>query len=522
MILLKYGASTLVNLEDNSAIKPVELAWRGLPGTSGLALMILIAAGTNLDLDFLLSQHEFVDEQKLLLFDAVVEGLVYRRKQLQAIAALHLPHYQRSWAADTVKVLDEQASMVSTELGKYGVRVPRALSTPSLQTTVFHTRFIGILDLQSQRLFDAGFMDFDGRNYEGFTPLMGQTWPLYSSVKTLHYAQWLCDRGADVLCPFPKCMGRHCKETHEHQRPIALRAIHSVASRIGDALLIHRWSLFDSAISAKCDSTMVCSELISTIVTSDISDGCSCACSSQGCIPVLNLLGGVGGISGHRGNWILRWLDLYFPYVFPRLFLKLLRLWTFDAVGLTHTCCRHGCRRYKMLPFSPWKKSCPFSIPPDEEIQEIHDEEQYLVCLLDSLMTEFTEQWMWPEKPSEWGVDSFMSNVWRPRLKQIKKESTQISEEQQARLRSLGIKMQLDDKDRINDTENDGEVSSEGDSSKDDSSEQESAESAVDGVQEIRTFFTDSEVAGILKESARVNGLNNYDVWFKMIAKLGL
>lgn len=40
-----------------------------------------------------------------------------------------------------------------------------------------------------------------------------------------------------------------------------------------------------------------------------------------------------------------------------------------------------------------------------------------------------------------------------------------------------------------------------------------------DGLQEIRAWFTDVEVADILNEAAHVTGLRDYDVWFKLTGK---
>ena len=40
-----------------------------------------------------------------------------------------------------------------------------------------------------------------------------------------------------------------------------------------------------------------------------------------------------------------------------------------------------------------------------------------------------------------------------------------------------------------------------------------------DNLGTIRALFTDVEVAEVLKEAARIDGLEDYDVWFKMIGE---
>ncbi|KIW81618.1 hypothetical protein Z517_04644 [Fonsecaea pedrosoi CBS 271.37] len=523
VILLKYGASSLINVEDNNGARPMKLAMQ----LSEIAAMILIAAGSGLDddalEDFMLCDRFKGGSQEL--FVVAVEGLVYRRKQLQQIAVSHLPLYKLSFAADALKVLDEQAVEVSTALEESGIRIPGALSTPKRQTTIYHS--LRVRAGLAQKFFNNDFEDIDGRDYRGYTPLMG-IYRWCSGPLTLQYAQWLYDRGASLLCQFPTCTNSNCEETDEHQRPTALRAIHTAAFMLGRTLFDFRWNVLD--LNSTCATD--CFELLSTIVSSNVSDGCSCACSSQGCIPVLNLLSNPSPVNGHHSSyWFLRWLDLYFPYDFPRLFLKVLRLYTFQSLGLTHTCCRNGCLRYAGRCHDPSQKPCPFSIPVDDEIQEIQDEERHLISLLETLMVEFTEQWLWPT--SDWKVDEFMSKVWRPRLRQIRQERVQMFVGDQAQMRYMGVELHSDGEDSLTkDRDEDDRYAQYEPNTWEDFYWREqpppnaAAENAARKIQsesdlrEIRVFFTDVEVAEILKAAARENGIEDYDAWFSIIEKL--
>ncbi|OAP65158.1 hypothetical protein AYL99_01130 [Fonsecaea erecta] len=171
-------------------------------------------------------------------------------------------------------------------------------------------------------------------------------------------------------------------------------------------------------------------------------------------------------------------------------------------------------------------------------------------------MAEFTEQWL--SSTLKWRVEKFMSTIWRPRLRQIRRERARMSTEEQARLRSLGIEMHFDDQDSLSDDRGDDERSVEDEELEDDGVDEELEDDGVDEeiaeeeiadeqiadeeikgagadeeveaerahketkaerqLREIRAFFTDVEVAEILKESARVNGLEDDDnAWFKII-----
>ncbi|OAG38472.1 hypothetical protein AYO21_07294 [Fonsecaea monophora] len=377
VILLKYGGSSLINVEDNSGAKPVRLALK----SSGIATMILIAAGSGLDdnalEDVMFTSPEGVSQE---LFDVAVEGLVYRRKQLQRIAESYLPQYRRSFAADALKVLDEQAVEVSTALEESGIRIPGVLSIPKQQKTIYHIGELSARD--AQRFFNNGFEDIDGRDYRGYTPLMGRHW-WRDGPLALQYAQWLYDRGANLLCQFPTCTNNNCAET------------------------------------------------------------------------------------------------------------------------------------------------------------EIQDEERHLISLLESLMVEFTEQWLWPT--SDWKVDEFMSKVWRPRLRQIRQERAQMSAGDQAQMRRMGVEVHYVDENSLTEDGDEDDRYAEDDPStyegvywdgsppRDTAAEiaaENAARNAARKVQsekdlgEIRAFFTDSEVAEILKEAARENGLEDYDIWFSIVEKL--
>jgi hypothetical protein len=237
--------------------------------------------------------------------------------------------------------------------------------------------------------------------------------------------------------------------------------------------------------------------------------------------------------------------------------MKLIRLWTFEALDLTHTCCRHGCANGE----NQWDKPCPFSTPTNDEIQEIQDEEQELISFHEALMMEFADTWLASTKSPKY----FLSKVWRPRLEQIRRERAKLSEEEIAGFSRIGVRVETDDtsilqgvqgddedpssnEEPSSDDEDQCEDGSDGDtdqgSESDDGENPDKVEDLASGSESTSNAtagnrpagaqqgtrygcdnsqtidgIDDVEVAEILTEAARVNGLEDYDVWFKMIGK---
>jgi hypothetical protein len=294
--------------------------------------------------------------------------------------------------------------------------------------------------------------------------------------------------------------------------------------------------------------------LLNVILTSEIVDGCFCACTEHGCVPGLNFLGRFGPLGSYYGPPI-PWSTLVsqLSSSFDRLFMALVRLWTFQALELTHTCCRHGCGPYRTRLWKPY----PFSIPVDDEVQEIRDEERELISLHQALMVELTDTWRnSPENPK-----LFLSKIWRPRIQQIKKQRTKMSDEQLVELSKIGVNIEVNNRNDAEETddaydewegdwydeEDDEVVSLENEESisidcdvnestdekdvrldEDQSTQQEHKPDLIDasGTDHVDSYngqtiegIDDVEVAEILREAARVNGLEDYDVWFKMIER---
>jgi hypothetical protein len=497
--------------------------------------------------------------------DLVVDAFAHRRRHLQKLAEIHLPrHLWHRNGEDPDRLLDEQAFEVVLALSKSGVDIVPACTIPQKQTTIWHCLTSGMGVTTAQKLFDAGFRDIEGHDDQRHTPLTSMRGDGFGEY--FQIAEWFCDHGANLLCDFPHC-GDDCTNPAEHQRPRRLKSIHSFAclgSTWGPYYYLRR--------------PIRHSDFLATTLNSSVTDGCACACSEQGCVPGVNVFGRVLQFRT-RGNVerTIPWKSLAsrLSSAFNTLFMALIRLWTFEALDMTHTCCRHGCANYE----SQWNKPCPFSTPTDYEIQEIQDEEQELISFHEALMMDFTDTWLASTKSPR----DFLSKVWRPRLEQIRRERAKLSEEEIVGFSRIGVRVETDDTNILQgvqgddgdifddeDLSDDGDLSDDDDPSSSDEvsfNDEEQYEDGSDGdidqgsgsddeenpdkVEDLASGsestsnandrntsageqqgphdgcdngqtidgIDDVEVAEILKEAARVNGLEDYDVWFKMIGK---
>ncbi|KIW68146.1 hypothetical protein PV04_04112 [Phialophora macrospora] len=549
ILLFKYGGASLVNQKDECGRLPLTYAMQYVhpiqceKGGHGYlnATKLLLAAGSAIA-DSQKVRDDFAKLLEGLLAvgdtttaDLMVEAFAHRRQHLQKLAETHLAHHfwhRNDHKAD--RILDEQALEVVLALSKAGVNTPPACAIPPKQTTIWHCPTMFMKMNAAQKLFDAGFRDIEGHDHRGHTPLT--IIPLHSNRRLagkLELAEWFCNHGANLLCSFPPCRG-DCTNPAEHQRPGRLKAIHSLvcpAPVWGEEFAL--------------ESPVWSSEFLATILNSSITDGCACACSEQGCVPGVNLLSRIPQLrrDGKQSN---PWNSLAsrLSSAFDNLFMPLIRLWTFEALKLTHTCCRHGCANHE----TQWNKTCPFSTPMDDETQEIQDEERELISFHEALMFDFADTWLACTK----GPRYFLSKVWRPRLQQIRRERAKLSEEEIAGFIRLGVVFDADDTDISqgvqSDDEDQFEVVSDGHSDhgfeKDDEEDSDKVKDLAsggelpsnttewnipadeqqgqhDGCDNGQTIdgIDDVEVAEILTEAARVNGLEDYDVWFKMIGK---
>ena len=599
LILLKHKGASLINRADKSETLPLSYAmahlqqgghygqWPGLPFVFGaqkealLATKILLAAGSAVadsmmatdDLAFLLS--DLLTRGDVSTADVVVEAFVHRRRQLLTLARTYLSPL--SWddsREPSDKLPDEDTKHLVAKLSEARITIPRACAVSDRHYTIWHRAHGKLSVPAAQKLFDAGFRDLNGHDDRGLTPLMlfsiwDHTPSSRGSMKP-ELLEWLVDHGGDLSSNYPRCRG-DCRLSLEHRRPCSLKSVHSLA--------------YGSGLSSSINSqTMIWTLGISgRILGLDVVDGCICACTEHGCRPGINILHDSHPYGGRYPQ--IYWMARISRFVsrltstFNSLFLALIRLWTFELLELTHTCCRSGLKEHS----EQWRKPCPFSIPTEDEVHEIQDEEREIISLHQDLVLEFNDAWLISTRDPK----NFFSKVYAPRMRQVKKERSEMTEEQLRDLGQLGVQVERDDEtasgsganeddwweriikgdefahedlydDEYEDSydssyfdERDSETGTftdsdqgstldradeagqgQGQQQEDEAREAEDSgtgsgqdddvvsEDENDGFYgQTVEGFDDVEVAEILREAARVNGLEDYDVWFRMIGR---
>ncbi|KAH5442343.1 hypothetical protein HBI23_131770 [Parastagonospora nodorum] len=212
-------------------------------------------------------------------------------------------------------------------------------------------------------------------------------------------------------------------------------------------------------------------------------DSCVCYCSKEGC----RFIG--GALAKHCGEFA--WFNQNFQrqttkkdlqaiqlYIF-RLAQKdrtaawmssaILRVLTFDALSLTHTCCYRV--QEEIYEF--------FQRPTPEEAKVIYDLEREDIELLENLTTDFELKLATYTKP----FVTFMNRVWKPRMRAIRAERRVEKDIYEAELQRIGVRLkQAGEEETESDSESDSDWSDD-------------YESEGDG-----WYTTDEEDGGVMEE----------------------
>lgn len=162
------------------------------------------------------------------------------------------------------------------------------------------------------------------------------------------------------------------------------------------------------------DEELVC-ELEERMLMEDSGDSCFCRCSIRGCTPFMVRLkrmrltdGGTIGIA----TTFTTYLKEYGNALRREQYYAAIRLITFDALGIAHTCrCGKNC----------WSDP-EFDV---EEIAEIQDEYAELLELLESLIEEFEKHAFETFDKATDGIDSmitFWNSYWIRRMSEVHSE----------------------------------------------------------------------------------------------------
>ena len=436
-ILLNAGA--VISTEDGCGWSPLAYAcYSQCEESIQLLLDHDSGLGCNNEPNYCLSYICQIDNSRLR--HSFISALVDRRERLRKFAALVLPDEESSrFGLNSGHLLDVQAANITNAILGLGISVGSALlPSPILeQKTVYHTRNLNVS--MADMLFEAGFRDIDGTDNYGWTPLWFHTSTSQldpEDIKRLiGLTKWLISKGGDIyrehtrqggtaLHYFGWTIGRrtHKSHYHNHKRPDLNQSIYLT---LGEAQ----------------------QHMIIDFLTDEFEDCCTCACSKSGCRAISSTTRGSGGIWRSLDRWnfestrgiSLRTPDgLFLVDTYTADFLEperrrcpwlphyILRVMTFDTLGLTHTCHRAN----------PLWTASPRPRLSKEDISEIQSEERFMIQQLESLMAEFDS------KLSEVGgtLTLFLGEHWKPRMEEVlNADDETLDEEEQRKMREIGV-----------------------------------------------------------------------------------
>jgi hypothetical protein len=312
----------------------------------------------------------------------------------------------------------------------------------------------------AQILYDAGFTTVDEPWFER-TPLMthAESYDMNDAPTVV----WFLEKGAklDTMCLFglmplhvfaEKFVVSFIRREHDYQtyksrmgwnsflhpdQPTVLHTSMLEVCPIGwcDEKVSEDWSL---------DATTIHEDLFTAVFENKSKDSCTCQCAMQGCTAISSALrvsrptGCVHQIliTGRKITTPLQKRTLHEivtylsgPEHHARICCEALRIMTFDALGLTHTCHDWGyCHKGGDVSIRP-------SFPSSEDIKNIEYTEVNDIQLLENLMAEFESAW------KEWNgeVLDFIENYWEVRMEEIMSEREKPRSDELQRLEEVGV-----------------------------------------------------------------------------------
>lgn len=361
------------------------------------------------------------------LLSLFVNELANRRWKLWKLAESCLPWNELpelEMAEPTVP--DIHASHLCAALAGRDKTIDSSLLVQPRYASVYHN--VTLCPRVMEELFEVGFKHLDSPDSAGVVPLMmifegfSEKWNIIPRVS------WFVSKGADV--------GR--------KLPVSdAKVAHLIAVKITRALLAElllwktesiytRWSRWERDVSKHRE----------TLFHSHVVDGCTCPCSPHGCTPI--------SVALRQALRWPRWFSVPERSFWFRRFLQaslewhpcsaqnnksIIRLLTFDALGLKHICC--------IEIDTEDREADKMQARDEEEIAEIRYEDTRGVQMLESLMIDFEAKF------DGFGLSliEFLEGYWHTRMVEHLLECDPYDEEHHQGTRSIGVILQVEESD---------------------------------------------------------------------------
>ncbi len=397
-------------------------------------------------------RHRLSKDKAEAILDAAIRLLAERRRMLEALVRISLDaKATQRLRLSSETVLDHKASLAISML-REKIDVPGSLVTvspsSSSDSTVYHMK--GLTLRHAHVLWDNGFRDVNELDSVGLSPLMRRQFiGLYlinkNLLEDLEVAAWLVKKGADLHCQqrhaFQKriandrCyLGDGYSEVCKTNRASSATALHYLASHLGN--ILYKQNCMKEKVSGNVLAfSGEAGRLVRTLLTDDLPDCCTCACSLAGCRAYTMMLKKY--ITEARSHYcktlyismtqaIAQWLNVDQPSL-AWLRCEMIRFTTFERLKLRHTCCEMGS-------FGPFNDNVIYEPYDDEEKREIEEEQAEQLDKLEMLLSGLEDAYAESGLP----FSNFLGGYWQDRIREVMREGVPIDH---TALKNMGIKL---------------------------------------------------------------------------------
>ncbi|KAF2490880.1 hypothetical protein BU16DRAFT_585229 [Lophium mytilinum] len=386
---------------------------------AGCYLSGLCALGTVPALSFAFEAASL--DIKRLLANSIAQRR-YGLKQL-GLAALPIQSHQALGLLNS-GALDGKLEGLLGALRTQNIHIPSLFENPGYfgRCSIYHMRELSIESAET--LYNAGFIDIDALDEDGLPPVcfhsMQRSYLVYSSDFSL--LNWFLLKGANLNASLRMKVGNNTTRSW--------KTAHVLAYMLGQNM--HNpgsgWHA-EWYHTVCCQLDPDCHDIIagSCIETCKIEspDSCTCGCSLQGCTSSTFIIKGLIRRSQASDGFI----QILSRHCSPNQTYwswqvqQAIRILTFNALGLRHTCCL-------------WFSYRPYvSVQTQEEVDEIRDEDRHQLERFEDLVQEFQIAF----NESEETLLSFFRNYWTPRIEEVLNEPYPEDEEEIRRIENIGV-----------------------------------------------------------------------------------
>ncbi len=391
---------------------------------------ILVKAGCALPISEFL--QSFLDAASYRCKLRYIRAIRDRRETLKRFALANLPSAEAERLGLTAEaVLDSMASECFQLLRRRGVPVPNALQlsyTMPPPDDSGSPQAVWSVYTVLRKASDADlFFRFGFHNTEISGQLYARMAAHYGWRRDLQYMQWLRQHGTDILTARLKSLDTGKRSfTSGHYTFWAIGE--NIAQSSGRSLT----SVLELTEAAKVANSL------------DTPDSCECRCSPGGCTPFGYLLEGINPIRRslepsetdvNRASALSIYLQAAGTVLEPQHHAAALRVFTFSALEIRHTCCKD----------SRGPDHC-FNQLSLEEVKEVEEEQAYELALLEELLEEFEAQvtTILQNQDQDQMIGDlvhFWKVTWVHRMAEVRAslESNVLSEDERRRAEEIGV-----------------------------------------------------------------------------------